>query len=213
LFAGVIAGWETDMVDGYCALRNVGYSAMNPPADFDRERERIVQAYIASWAKGLRDAGIDRNLIYTHTAHIPKKMYELLKSRLPPDELRRRLDSTAVQAAWIAFNEHSNPGFSGYAAEGLFEDYYDELAKHGNPPWAMAEGSNVVLAEGGGSKRSIVDWEAYLGKLFNHGARVVNIFGGWQGEPAGPFRQAAESPEAFAAYRKFLRGEQLKEAR
>ena len=213
LFAGVIAGWETDMADGYCALRNNGYSATNPPADLEREKEKIVQAYIARWAKGLRDAGIDKNLIYTHTAHIPKKTYEFLKSRFPPDELRRKFNSTSFKAVWVAFNEYANPGFSGYPAEGLFEDFYGELAKHGNPPWAMAEGSNVMLSEGGASKGSFMDWETYLGKLFNHGARLVNIFGGWQGESAGPFRQATESGQALAAYRKFLRGEQLKEAR
>lgn len=213
LFAGVIAGWETDMVDGYCALRNNGFSATNPPTDFEREREKIVQAYIAWWAKGLRDAGIDRNLIYTHTAHIPRKTYEFLKRRFPPDELRRKFNSTAFKAIWVGFNEYSNPGFSGYPAEGLFEDFYEQLAKHGNPPWAMAEGSNVMLSEGGGSKGSIMDWETYLGKLFNHGATLVNIFGGWQGEGSGPFGQATQSREALAAYRKFLRGEQLKEAR
>ena len=51
LFAGVIAGWETRLQDdsqpqvfyGYCALRNLGYSAANPPADIDAVLQGVVR--------------------------------------------------------------------------------------------------------------------------------------------------------------------------
>src|SRR5207237_91411 len=43
LFAGVIAGWESNLSYGYCSLSQLGYSAKNPPADFDYERERVLQ--------------------------------------------------------------------------------------------------------------------------------------------------------------------------
>lgn len=54
--------------------------------------------------------------------------------------------------------------------------------------------------------------EGYLGNLFNHGAVMVNIFGWGLGDKDYPFRRIAESPDALAAYRKFLTGGQLAEA-
>ncbi len=58
LFAGVIIGWESNLAQGYCSLSYLGYSGRNPPADFDRERERILQRHIERWAKGIYDAGV-----------------------------------------------------------------------------------------------------------------------------------------------------------
>jgi hypothetical protein len=54
-------------------------------------------------------------------------------------------------------------------------------------------------------------WEAYLARSFNHGAKIVDLFGGFQGEGAGEFGRSTESDEALAAYRKFLRGGHLAE--
>ena len=53
--------------------------------------------------------------------------------------------------------------------------------------------------------------EGYLGNLFNHGARLVNIFGWGVGDANNPFRKVAEADASVAAYRKFLKGEELKE--
>ena len=50
--------------------------------------------------------------------------------------------------------------------------------------------------------------EGYLGNLFNHGAVMVKIFGWGLGDKDYPFRRIAESPDALAAYRKFLSGGQ-----
>src|SRR5258708_4795907 len=38
-FPGLIAGWGSNLADGYCSLSHLGCSAENPPEDFDRERE------------------------------------------------------------------------------------------------------------------------------------------------------------------------------
>jgi hypothetical protein len=57
--------------------------------------------------------------------------------------------------------------------------------------------------------------ETYLGRSFNHGAVMVNIFSwGIGGEAMRDnfFRKATEAPEALAAYAKFLRGGKLVEA-
>ena len=56
--------------------------------------------------------------------------------------------------------------------------------------------------------------ETYLGRMFNHGAVMVNIFSWGIGGEAmrnNFFRRATENPEALAAYAKFLRHETLVE--
>ena len=74
----------------------------------------------------------------------------------------------------------------------------------------MAEGTNSVLGPNGPG-RSPLSWETYLARSFNHGAKLVNIFGGFQGPGAGEFGRATESDQALTAYRKFLRGDPLVE--
>jgi hypothetical protein len=57
--------------------------------------------------------------------------------------------------------------------------------------------------------------ETYLGRMFNHGAVMVNVFAwGIGGEAMRDnfFRRATENPEALAAYAKFLRGATLVES-
>ncbi len=213
LFAGVIAGWELNLSDGYCSLSHLGYSAQKPPADFDHERERVLQRHIELWAKGINDAGIPRNLIFTHLAAMPRRDYEKLTALLSRAEIRQKPQSTAFRAYWTAFNNDSSPGFSAYVNEGRFEDIYEALRAHDAKDWAMAEGTNVVLGPGypGGVGPSPLSWESYLAASFNHGAEMVNLFGGFQGPEAGAFQRATESEEALAAYRKFLRGDSLVE--
>jgi hypothetical protein len=57
--------------------------------------------------------------------------------------------------------------------------------------------------------------ETYLGRMFNHGAVMVNIFswgiGGETLRNTSFFRRATENAEALAAYAKFLRHEPLVE--
>jgi hypothetical protein len=58
--------------------------------------------------------------------------------------------------------------------------------------------------------------ETYLGRVFNHGGVMVNIFswgvGGEAQRKVNFFRLATENAEALAAYAKFLRGEKLVES-
>jgi hypothetical protein len=208
LFAGVIVGWESNLFYGYCSLSQLGYSAQNPPADFDRERERILQRHIERWSKGIYDAGIPRDLIFTHITALPKRDYERMSARLPRARIRDIPGSTGFRAHWTAFNDYSHAGFSAYVDDGRFEDIHQAVQAQGGGRWAMAEGTNVVLTSQEGAARSPLDWETYLARSFNHGAMLVNIFGGFQGEGGG-FRGSTESNEALAAYRKFLQGAQL----
>src|SRR6185503_6020369 len=106
------------------------------------------------------------------------------------------------------FGTHYNPGFSTYPQEGLMQQLYNELDKHGNPAWASSEGANIspaTLTSGG-------SMETYLGWMFNHGAVLVTIFGWGVGSETNPFHLAASSDDAIQAYQKFLRGETLIEA-
>jgi hypothetical protein len=210
LFAGVIVGWESNLAYGYCSLSHLGYSAAKPPVDFDRERERILQRHIARWAKGIYDAGIPKDLIFTHVAPIPKRQYQMMTTMMPASRLREIHQSTAFRAFWTGFNSYSTPGFSAYPADGLFDDLYQEIGAHGRGSWGMVEGVNVELGPGGPT-RSPLTWETYLARNFNHGARLVNLFGAFQGDGAGEFRLATESTQALAAYRKFLQGNELVE--
>lgn len=216
LFAGVIAGWETQMgrdfdTDkelGYCSLTNRGFTARNPPPDLDRAREMVVQEFIELWTKALVDAGIDKRKIYSHTAFMAKEEFE--EARRQPGS--RVLGSYARVVNFappsVAFGKYHNPGFSTYPSQGLFPMIYDELRKQGNPPWASSEGTNVSI----GSISGEGSMETYLARMFNHGATLVNVFGWGVGRESDPFRVATErGAGALAAYRKFLKGEELKE--
>ena len=220
LFAGVIAGWETQIGEdfdsdkplGYCALTNRGFNAKKPPKDLDREREKIVQDFIDLWTKELSNAGVNKEKIYSHIAFLPKKLFEQLKKG--DARFRSKTYSEWVHFAppSVGFGEYHNPAFSTYPAPRLFEQIYDELKKHGNPSWASSEGTNLVI--GGKPGESGMSMEGYLAKMFNHGATLVNIFAWGVGVDGGrnnPFRIATEGEQALSAYRKFLKGEELRE--
>jgi hypothetical protein len=206
LFAGVIAGWESNLSYGYCSLSHLGYSAQNPPGDFDHERERVLQRHIERWSKGIHDAGIPRDLIFTHLGPMPKQDYAMMSGLLGRARMRERPGSTAYRAFWTAFNSYSDGGFTAYVDKDRFADIDSAVRRYGRGTWAMAEGTNV----GAGPGRQPLKWEPYLARNFNHGASIVNIFGGFQGPPSD-FSRASESEEALTAYRKFLRGDALVE--
>ena len=194
LFAGVIAGWETMLGQdfatgqrtGYRALVNRGFTREHPPADLDLEREKVVQEFIEHWTTGLAEAGVAPQKTYSHTA-VP---------------------------GWVAFGKDHRAGFSTYPKPGLFEDIYNELAKHQQAGWASSEGTNMQPGTGPG--QTGMNMETYLAKMFNHGAALVNVYswgiGGEANKSLG-FRVVTESEEALGAYRKFLKGEPLVEAK
>lgn len=217
LFAGVIAGSETMIGQdfatgkylGYRALMNRGFSRQHPPRDLDREREDIVHEFIDLWAKGLTDAGIAPDKIYSHTAFLSHRAfvgddnnavsYSQHNHFVPPS---------------VAFGKQHRPGFSTYPQPGLFDEIYAELATHKQVAWASSEGTNLQLGAGPG--QSGMGMETYLAKMFNHGATLVTIFSWGIGGEANKnmdFRQVTEGIEALTAYRKFLSGGPLLEAK
>jgi hypothetical protein len=208
LFAGLITGWETmigrdfetDHPLGYRALSHRGFSESNPPKDPDLERVHVVKEFIELWANSLHAAGIPREKIFCHIAFTPQGLDPKEKvqttSRFSPPE--------------VAFSSAYRPGFSTYPEGSTFKGVYAALAKHGSPGWISGEGVNVSPTGMPGEP----NMETYLGRMFNHGAVMVNIFSWGMGGEAmrnNFFRRATESPEALAAYAKFLRHETLVE--
>jgi hypothetical protein len=184
LFAGVFAGWESNLAYGYCSLSYLGYGAANPPANFAAAQAVVLQRHISLWAQYLAQAGIPVDRIYTHVSW------------------------QSVQPS-VAFNPYSQSGWSSYIWPNDFTEIYGAV---GAAVWAQAEGSNVVLGPScpDDACPSPYDWESYLAASFNHGAALVTIYGLFEGETGG--YTAAAGIQAVNAYKKFLTGQTLIES-
>lgn len=226
LFAGVIAGWETMIGQdfktgnylGYRALLNRGFTREHPPQDLDFEREKVVEEFIDLWTKGLVDAGVSPEKIYSHTAFLSRRSFSS-RDKKEVTYMRHDTESSYTQhnhfaPPSVAFGSLHRPGFSTYPQPGLFDDIYEQLDKHKQVSWASCEGTNMQPSSGPG--QTGMNMETYLGKMFNHGAALVDIFswgiGGDSMKSMG-FRVVTEGEEALQAYRKFLKGETLVEAK
>ena len=212
LFAGVIAGsetqisrdFETNRPLGYRALKNRGFSESNPPKDADRERVQVVKEFMELWANSLHGAGVPRDKIYCHIAFTDQGLRE-------PDAKESYAEKVAFALPAVAFSSAYRPGFSTYPEGRTFKEIYAVLEKHGSPGWISAEGTNVSPTTMPGEPTM----ETYLGRVFNHGGVMVNIFSWGSGGEANRdnfFRKATENSGALAAYAKFLRGEKLIES-
>jgi len=218
LFAGVIAGWETQIGKdfntekylGYCALTNAGFGMNNPPANLDIARSKIIMEFASFWAQSLILAGVPQDKVYSHMAYMSSAMYNISKMANPDAVYAPYLKAVNFTPPAAAFCDHCIPGVSTYPQPGHLEQWQEELKKHGNPPWVSSEGTAIDPsdAECSGNAMSM---EGYLGNLFNHGAILVNIFGWGVGDESNPFRRIAENEVALAAYRKFIAGETLHE--
>jgi hypothetical protein len=216
LFIGVIAGWETKIGRdfetgkylGFHALANSGYSSRNPPADIDQARVAIVRDFIDLWAKSLAEAGVPDERIYSHIAFMSRASFEGTQFGQPGRFSGTYAETTGFTPPSASLGAHHRPGFSTYPQFGLLEQIQGELKGSGDPPWISAEGTaaDPSVAERGGSG---ITMEKYLGNLYGRGAVVVNVFGWGVGPPSNPFRRIAENGNAIAAYRRFLRGEDL----
>jgi len=211
LFAGVIAGSETQISRdydtsralGFRALAHRGFSEANPPKDIDAERVSVVKEWMELWADGLHAAGTPREKIFCHIAFTDQGLRK-------PTETETYAERVAFAVPEVAFSSAYRPGFSTYPEGRTFKEVYSVLEKHGAPGWISAEGTNVSPTSMPGEPTM----ETYLGRMFNHGAVLTNVFSwGIGGEALREnfFRKATENPECLAAYAKFLRGEPLVE--
>jgi len=174
---------------GYRALLDRGFSKDHPPADIHHALGEIIQETVAFWCKAFAHAGLPTQRLYPH---IPAGA---------------DLETTSAPVA-SAFNSWSRPGWSTYPVGPLQHDFqtiYDELRKHGSPTWGGVEAN-------AGFPGTLVDWESYLAWHYNHGANLVAVNIGATGtDLPALLEKSAFSPEALAAYRKFLKGEKLQE--
>jgi hypothetical protein len=223
LFAGVIAGSETQIGQdfktgkylGYRALLNRGFSREHPPQEMDLEREKVVQEFIERWSKGLADAGVSPQKIYSHTCFLSRRAFGGDDKDIT--YMKRQGGVTYSQhnhfaPPWVAFGKTHRPGFSTYPQGGIYEDIYEELARHQQMGWASCEGTNMQPASGPG--QTGMNMETYLAKMFNHGATLCNVQSWGVGGEAMrnlSFRVVTEGEEALQAYRKFLKGVPLVE--
>jgi tetratricopeptide (TPR) repeat protein len=212
LFAGIMAGWETQIGQdfdtnrplGYRALSHRGFSEAHPPKDPDLEWVRVVKEFMELWTDSLHAAGIPRENICCHIAFTSQGLRPANAKESYAERVHFALPETAFSSAY-------RPGFSTYPEGGTFNEIYAALAKHGSPGWVSAEGANVSPAGMPGEPTM----ETYLARTFNHGGVMVNVFSWGIGGEAmrnNFFRRATESPECLAAYAKFLRGETLVES-
>ncbi len=226
LFAGVIAGWETMIGQdfktgkylGYRALLNRGFSRDRQPKDVDLERESIVKEFIDLWATGLADAGVPRQQIYSHTAFLSRRAFNLGGDKaityMKKDTAAAYSQHNHFAPPAVAFGANHRPGFSTYPQPGLFDDIYEQVAEHKQVGWASCEGTNMQPGTGPG--QTGMNMETYLAKTFNHGGTLVNIYSwgiGGEAMKTMDYRRCTENDEALNAYRKFLRGEPLVEAK
>jgi hypothetical protein len=174
---------------GYRALLDRGHDKNHPPADIHQALGAIIQETVAFWCKAFVQAGLPARKLYPHI----------------PAGASIEMTSAPVESA---FNAYSRPGWSTYPVgplEQSFQPLYAALQKHGSPSWGGVE-ANV------GFPGTLIDWESYLGWHYNHGATLMAINMGATGtELPTQLEKSAFSPEALAAYRKFLKGEKLQE--
>ena len=226
LFAGVISGWETQMgqdfktkqYPGYRALLNRGFSRAHPPQDLDLELEKVSQEFIELWTTGLADAGVPPQKIYSHIAFLSRRAFKGGDDK-DITYMKRQGEITYSRhnhftPPSVAFGKNHRPGFSTYPQPGLFDDIYEQMDKHQQIGWASCEGTNMQPSSGPG--QTGMNMETYLAKMFNHGATLTDIFSWGMGGEAMKtmsFRVVTEGEEALHAYRKFLKGEALIEAK
>ncbi len=213
LFAGVITGsesqigrdFDTDRPLGYRALSHRGFSEKNPPRDPVAERVSVVKEWMELWANQLHTAGIPREKLFCHIAFTSQGLDAKDK-----ENVQKTGGGSKFAPAEVAFSSAYRPGFSTYPEGATFKQIYAALAQHDTPGWISAEGTNVSPTQMPGE----ANMETYLGRMFNHGAVMVNVFSwgiGGESMRSNFFRKATEGPEALAAYAKFLRHEILVE--
>jgi hypothetical protein len=212
LFAGVIAGSETQISPefgtnrrlGFRALAHRGFSEANPPKDVDAERVSVVKEWIELWCNSLRAGGAPRGKVFCHIAFTDQGLRKA-------DAKASYVEKVAFAPPEVAFSAAYRPGFSTYPEGATFKEVHAAVAAHGSPGWISAEGTNVSPTSMPGEPTM----ETYLGRIFNHGGVLANIFSwgiGGEAQRNNFFRKATENPECLAAYAKFLRGEPLVES-
>ena len=216
LFAGVIAGWETQIGQdfdtgrylGYHALANRGFSKNHPPRDMDGEREKIVAGVhyrLVQRACGRRR--FHRQDILAHGVSVATAIrQDCLRTPSSYSEHNHFAPPS------VAFGKFHRPGFSTYPQPGLFEQIY-----HGSgAAWASGLGFQRRHEPAAWQRAGTVGHEH--GDLpgedvqsWRHAREYLLVGRRRRGEQEDGLSRGDGGEEALNAYRKFLRGERLVE--
>ena len=213
LFAGIIAGWETQIGRDLETDRPLGYRAPQPSGIQRKQPAQGSGPRTSRHCQGVHGTlgqfpcTMQEFLAGSSSAHIAFTSQGLRAADAK--------ESYAVKVHFalpeVAFSSAYRPGFSTYPEGSTFKEIHAVLARNGSPGWISGEGANVSPTTMPGEP----NMETYLARMFNHGAVMTNIFSwGIGGEAMRDnfFRKATENPEALAAYAKFLRSEPLTES-
>ena len=124
LFAGVIAGWETQMGRdfatgsylGYCALTNKGYSAEYPPQDMNEARADLTREFVDLWASSLAEAGVPETKLFSHTAFLASAVFDSATFSQPNRFPASYLETVNFAPPRVAFGARHYAGFSTVSA-------------------------------------------------------------------------------------------------
>ena len=125
----------------------------------------VVKEWIELWANSLHAAGVPREKIFCHIAFTDQGLRKA-------DAKESYVEKVAFAPPEVAFSSAYRPGFSTYPEGRTFKEVYAALAEHGSPGWISAEGTNVSPTSMPGEPTM----ETYLGRMFNHGGVMVNVF-------------------------------------
>jgi len=173
---------------GYCAFTALGFSAANPPPDPDAAAAAANQLFVESWAGAVADAGVPASRLYTHIAANAEGTPWLGFTNAPIP---------------VAFVPSARPGWTTYPQgplEANFQLLLTALAANGNPHWG---GTEAAPFDG----TQAIDAYEYLRRFYGAGATVVVMNVGATGDLAGQLQNAVYSPQAIAAYQRFLNGQ------
>jgi hypothetical protein len=219
LYAGTMVGWETSLdrdrdsqlATGYHGLTNQGYSSANPPADVDAARVQLLHDYLEWMAAPFFEAGLPENKTYSHIAFLSKEYYDYAITVSPDFAKQTYSQWNNFSIPAVALGNHYLPGISTYPQAAPAQLFHDIYGLVGDTPWVAAESANVILSNV--PLPSGYTTESFLARHYNHGCLLVNVFAfQLRGDPfTNAINDASEGTDALAAYKKFLRGDVLKE--
>jgi hypothetical protein len=157
------------------------------------------------------EAGLPESKTYTHIAFLSKEYYDYAVT-VSPDFAKQSYSAiNNFSVPELLKRKHYVPGISTYPqAEPakLFQDIYSAVD---GAPWVASESANVILSNV--PLPTGYNTESFLARHYNHGCVLVNVFAfNLRGDPfTNAINDATEGADAIAAYKKFLRGEALKE--
>lgn len=218
LFAGIVTGWEsgwyvkpnapgtppaTAIHACYAALTALGYTQAKidamakvngyPQAQIiDQIMEKVVEDYLGWWDARAVSAGISPDRIYTHYAPQDAVVPGWTKAGTLEEDGRQVSIANTV-------NRHSRPGQTMTA--GFFSDPAGSAARYaaaGKTSWGAPE---IEITQ---EVRTSDGTLAWLNSLSNAGAKVLAIWGWWEG-PSSPY--AVHGTPAQEGIARWLDGE------